>query len=74
MNSLKQNRAASFVAVTLVYVIAAVVGVVTYRALSLGLCRTACVVSCRRRTCQYRAVFGGQHPHGGKAAVAQAGI
>ena len=35
MNSLKQNRAASFVAVTLVYVIAAVVGVVTYRALSL---------------------------------------
>ena len=32
MNRLKQNRAASFVAVTLVYIIATVVGVMTYRA------------------------------------------
>ena len=35
MNRLKQNRAASFVAVTLVYIIATVVGVLTYRALTL---------------------------------------
>lgn len=35
MNRLKQNRAASFVAVTLVYIIATVVGVLAYRALTL---------------------------------------
>ena len=35
MNRLKQNRAASFVAVTLVYVLATAVGVWTYRALAL---------------------------------------
>ena len=35
MNKLKQNRAASFVAVTLVYIIATVVGVLAYRALTL---------------------------------------
>ena len=35
MNRLKQNRAASFVAVTGVYVIAVVVGIMTYRALCL---------------------------------------
>ena len=34
MNKLKQNRAASFVAVTLVYIIATVVGVLAYRALT----------------------------------------
>ena len=34
MNRLKQNRAASFIVVTLVYVIATVVGVMTYRALT----------------------------------------
>ena len=31
MKSLKQNRAASFVIVTLVYIIAAIVGVLVYR-------------------------------------------
>ena len=35
MNKLKQNRAASFIVVTLVYIIATVVGVMTYRALTL---------------------------------------
>ena len=35
MNKFKQNRAASFVAVALVYVLATAVGVVTYRAVSL---------------------------------------
>ena len=35
MNRLKQNRAASFVAVTLVYIIATVVGVLAYRTLTL---------------------------------------
>ena len=35
MNKLKQNRAASFVAVTLVYIIATVVGVLAYRTLTL---------------------------------------
>ena len=35
MNKLKQNRAASFVVVTLVYIIATVVGVLVYRALTL---------------------------------------
>ena len=35
MKKLKQNRAASFVAVTLIYIIAAVVGVVVYRMLDL---------------------------------------
>ena len=35
MNRLKQNRAASFVVVTLVYIIATVVGVLVYRALTL---------------------------------------
>ena len=35
MNRLKQNRAASFVVVTLVYIIATVVGVLAYRALTL---------------------------------------
>ena len=35
MNKLKQSRAASFVAVTLVYIIATMVGVMTYRALML---------------------------------------
>ena len=34
MNKLKQNRAASFIVVTLVYVIATVVGVMTYRMLT----------------------------------------
>ena len=34
MNKLKQSRAASFVAVTLVYIIATVVGVLAYRALT----------------------------------------
>lgn len=36
MNKLKQNRAASFAVVALVYVIAAAVGVITYRALDLA--------------------------------------
>ena len=35
MNKLKQNRAASFLVVTLVYVIATVVGVLAYRTLAL---------------------------------------
>ena len=35
MNNLKQNRVASFIAVTLVYIIATVVGVLAYRALTL---------------------------------------
>ena len=35
MNRLKQNRAASFVVVTLIYIIATVVGVLAYRALTL---------------------------------------
>ncbi len=35
MKKLKQNRAASFIAVTLVYIIAAVVGIATYRMLDL---------------------------------------
>ena len=35
MKKLKQNRAASFVAVTLVYIIATVVGIVLYRMLDL---------------------------------------
>ena len=35
MNRLKQNRAASFATVTLVYIITTVVGVLTYRALAL---------------------------------------
>ena len=35
MNKLKQNRAASFLVVTLVYIIATVVGILTYRALTL---------------------------------------
>ena len=34
MNKLKQNRAASFVVVTLVYIIATVVGVLAYRTLT----------------------------------------
>lgn len=36
MKELKQNRAASFIAVALVYIISAVIGVLVYRALSLG--------------------------------------
>ena len=32
MNKLKQNRAVSFIVVTLVYIIATVVGVMTYHA------------------------------------------
>ncbi len=36
MNKLKQNRAASFAVVALVYIIAAAVGVITYRALDLA--------------------------------------
>ncbi len=35
MTTLKENRAASFVIVALVYIITAVVGVMTYRALAL---------------------------------------
>ena len=35
MNKLKQNRAVSFIVVTLVYIIATVVGVLAYRALTL---------------------------------------
>ena len=35
MRKLKQSRAASYVAVALVYIIAAVVGVVTYNAIEL---------------------------------------
>ncbi len=35
MNSLKQNRAASFIAVTLIYIFAAAVGIAIYRALTL---------------------------------------
>ncbi|MBQ3507810.1 MAG: hypothetical protein IJA91_04595, partial [Clostridia bacterium] len=35
MNKLKQSRAASFIVVTLVYIIATVVGILTYRALTL---------------------------------------
>ena len=35
MNRLKQNRVASFIAVMLVYIIATVVGVLAYRALTL---------------------------------------
>ena len=35
MNKLKQNRAVSFIVVTLVYIIATVVGVLVYRALTL---------------------------------------
>ena len=35
MNKLKQNRAASFIAVTIVYILATAVGVVVYRALAL---------------------------------------
>ena len=34
MNRLKQNRAVSFIVVTLVYIIATVVGVLAYRALT----------------------------------------
>ena len=35
MNRLKQNRAASFVVIACVYVLATIVGVMTYRALCL---------------------------------------
>ena len=35
MNKLKQSRAASFIVVTVVYIIATIVGVLIYRALSL---------------------------------------
>ena len=35
MNRLKQNRAASFIAVTFVYILATVVGVLAYRALTV---------------------------------------
>ena len=34
MNKLKQNRAASFVAVTLIYIMTTVAGVLAYRALT----------------------------------------
>ena len=71
MKKLKQSRAASFVAVALVYIFAIIV---VGRCAVGGLRYTECVVSCSGRGCQYIAVFLGQHPDGRRQTIPQGGL